>query len=310
VGPAVAIALELGVELLAVCTLLFAFAALKGYQFSFKPLLIQLGHIFNAIKLPGRFPFVGGSHLLGGLGDWFIDLANEIERILAGFYLTSEHAVTWLWEQLARQARWLGQELGALADTIDKKFGWLLAVFPPATALWLAVQAYRKLPGLVRAITHPDTTRLRSLISTAEADVAGLEHELDRLARGIDRTAKQLGGRISRTGAAFGTAVGGLAGSIGLTWTWIQKLRHLLTKHGAAAFVGAALATLGLGFLRCPRFSKAGKRACSIDDGLLETLLADTLLIVGTLSLVDFARAMQPEVAGIGKLVRWFWRIS
>lgn len=278
--------------MLALAAMLFAYAALKGYQFSFKPILIQLGQIFNAIRLPGRFPFVGGSHLLGGLGDWFINLAEEIERILAGFYLTSEGAAGYLFDQLAKQARWLGQELSALADAVDGKWRWWLAAVPPLAALWAVVHAVRGLPAAVRAITHPDLTKIRAKIHAAEAEAISVEADLERLARGIDRTAKQLGGRITRTGTKYGAAVGGLAGSIGLAWTWIQRLRHILTKHGAAAYVGAGLAALGLGFLRCPRFAKAGKRLCGIHSGLLDVLLLDATLILGALSLRDLAERM------------------
>lgn len=302
--------IDIGIVLLAFAAMIFAYAALKGYQYSFKPILIQLGEIFNAIKLPGVFPFVGGSHVLGGLGDWFINLAQEIEKILAGFYLTSQGAVAYLWDQLAKQARWLGQELAALADTVDGKWKWWLAAFPPLAALWATVRAVRSLPGLVRAITHPDLAKVRAEIHAAEADAAAVEHDLEHLARGIDRTAKQLGGRISKTGATFGAAVGGLAGSIGLAWTWIQRLRHVLTRQGAAALVGTALATLGLGFLRCPRFAKAGKQVCGMDANLLESLLADTLLIAGTISLVEFARGMQAVTADAVEPIRVFWRAT
>lgn len=286
------VALELGVAVLALAAMLFSYAALKGYQFSFKPILIELGQIFNAIKLPGRFPFVGGSHLFGGLGDWFLNLAEEVERILAGFYLTSEGAVGYLWDQLAKQARWLGQELAALADTVDRKWGWWLAAVPPLAALWATVHAFRKLPGAVRAITHPDLSRIRSEIHAAEAQAATIEAELEHLARGIDRTAKQLDGRISRTGATFGTVAGGLAGSIGLTWTWIRRLRRVLTRQGSAALVGAALAALGLGFVRCPRFKRAGKHLCGLDPTILEALLGSSVAIFGALSLEEFARFM------------------
>lgn len=304
------VAIEIGIVLLSIAATFFSFAALKGYQFSFKPILIQLGQIFNAIRLPGRFPFVGGTHLLGGLGDWFINLAEEIERILAGFYLTAEGATGYLLDQLAKQARWLGQELAGLADTVDRKWGWWLAASPPLAALWAAIHAVRGLPNAVRAITHPDLAKLRSEVHAVEAEAVTVEADLERLARGIDRTAKQLGGRISKTGATFGAAVGGLAGSIGLAWTWIQRLRHILTKQGAAALVGTALATLGLGFLRCPRFAKTGKQVCGMDASLLESLLADTLLIAGTISLVEFAEGMQGITAEVTPLIRTFWRAT
>ena len=300
-------AIELGIALLALVMMVFAYAALKGYQFTFKPLLIDLGKLINSIAIPTPF---GSKHVLGGLGNWFINLAETIERALAGFYLNTEQGVSYLFDQLAKQARWLGHELGALADAVDKKWSWWLAAVPPLAALWAAVHAVKGIGKLARTAVLPDLAKLRRAVATAEADAAGVESELEHLARGIDRTAKALGGRITRTGAEIGTAVGGLAGSIGLTWTWIQRLRHVLTKQGAAALVAGALATLGLGFLRCPRFAKAGKRACGMDASLLESLLADTLIIAGTVSLVEFAEGMQTVTADLIGPIRTFWRAT
>lgn len=301
-------AIELGVALLAFAAMLFAYAALKGYQFSFKPILIQLGQIFNAIHLPGSFPFVGGAHIFGGLGDWLINTAEQIEAILAGFYLTAEGGVSYLFDQLAKQARWLGQELASLADTTDKAIGRLIADSPPVTIVKKTVVTARNLPHLARVALQPAIAQLRASIAGVSGEVATVESELEHLARGIDRTAKQLGGRISKTGASYAAAAGGLAGSIGLTWTWIQRLRHILTKSGAAALVGTALATLGLGFLRCPRFTRAGKQVCGMDANLLESLLADALLIAGTLSLVEFAHEMVGVTGEAVKPIQRFWR--
>lgn len=59
---------------------------------------------------------------------------------------------------------------------------------------------------------------------------------------------------------------------------------------GALAF---ALGRLGIGWARCSNVGKVGRRICGMDSNLLESLLLDTLAIVGTVSLVEFIRDAQ-----------------
>jgi len=88
----------------------------------------------------------------------------------------------------------------------------------------------------------------------------------------------------------------------------VGRLEKTLAIAGATALVGAALARLGLGWLRCPRIAKAGKQLCGVNPNLLDSLLADTLLIAGTVSLVDFAKEMQGFTGEVADASRFFWR--
>ena len=45
-----------------------------------------------------------------------------------------------------------------------------------------------------------------------------------------------------------------------------------------------------------------------MDRSLLDALIADTLLVVGTLSLVEFAKEMETVTEEVGPLVAKFWR--
>jgi hypothetical protein len=64
----------------------------------------------------------------------------------------------------------------------------------------------------------------------------------------------------------------------------------VLTKAAGAALVAFSLARLGLGWLRCGNVKKVGKRLCGMNPDLLDALLIGTTLIVGTISLREFAK--------------------
>jgi hypothetical protein len=89
----------------------------------------------------------------------------------------------------------------------------------------------------------------------------------------------------------------------------IGRLGKLATVAGLVGLVAGSLAKLGNGWLRCPRVNDAGKKVCGMDAGLLESLLADTLLIAGTVSLVEFAKGMQGITADVAGPIRAFWRV-
>jgi hypothetical protein len=71
-----------------------------------------------------------------------------------------------------------------------------------------------------------------------------------------------------------------------------------------------ALGRLGLGWARCSNVGKVGRRVCGMDASLLESVLADSLLILGTLSLVTFAEEMQDVTEVIARPIQTFWRAS
>lgn len=75
-----------------------------------------------------------------------------------------------------------------------------------------------------------------------------------------------------------------------------HRIRGARTVIGASVFAGllvAALAKLGLSWMRCSNVKKVGKRICGMNPATLEALLADTLAIVGTVSLLEFIRDAQ-----------------
>ena len=91
-------------------------------------------------------------------------------------------------------------------------------------------------------------------------------------------------------------------------WKRIRALEHKLAKPVAVAAVVAALARLGLGWIRCNKVRKVGRSLCGFDDSLLDSWLLDAVAIFSLISVVEFAnelRAVEDEALGImGRLVR------
>jgi len=90
----------------------------------------------------------------------------------------------------------------------------------------------------------------------------------------------------------------------------LAKLVRRVPATIAAGAVAAALAGLGLTWTRCSRAKKWGKATCGMNDDLLDSLIADTLLIVGTISLVEFAEGLQAGMGEFAPQVRHFWGVK
>lgn len=269
--------LELGVDLALVLGFVVALGFLYVYRGTLKPALFLFAALFEVVRVGG---FGHYARPFGGIASWLRAQAENIDHAIAAMVLATQKGIVLLWHGLAYQAKLLGRLLGDLAETIEHRFHRLLLAFPPALMLWAAVRAAQQLPAIVGNLA-----RARRAALAAAAAIAIPSGWIWRDIRGLRGSLARLRDRVS------------------------AQSRHF-TRAGAAALVAGALATLGLGWLRCPRVGKVGKRACGMDLGLLESLLADTLIIAGSISLVQYAEevsAITDEVAGA---VREFVRVS
>ncbi len=164
-------------------------------------------------------------------------------------------------------------------------------------------------------IPHAITNRIAQL----RVQVARLEHTLSRApAVGWHAITKRLAALehaiAVKAAAVAGTLpiprIGRIEHDLTGVEKWIRSRGRLLTIAGISALLIAALGRLGLGWTRCSKVGRTGKQLCGMDESLLESLLADTLLIVGTVSLVEFAQGMQGVTAEVAPLIRTFWRAT
>src|SRR5437764_1465863 len=116
----------------------------------------------------------------------------------------------------------------------------------------------------------------------------------------IDNAVRRaIGLGIEASGAVFNECLHFLAVAVHFVGNEIASLSH-----------DAAQAIEHLHVQQITNVYKVGKRACGMNPDLLESLLADTLLIAGTVSLVEFARGMQDVTEEVTPLIRTFWRAT
>lgn len=195
------------------------------------------------------------------------------------------------------------------------------------TAYWLV---YREIPLQVRAAVQPLVRAERALqheLLTHTKTIVKIERAAPAIAHrvAVDTIPKVAIPHVQEwewlhkhwralVAAVAGAGVLGLPGTTGLEGSIdaIKKRLKKLEKVGlgaaAVGIVGVALNRLGLGRARCNNTDKALKRLCGLDPNLLESILADTLAVFGTISIVEFAEGMQklaPGVQwGLGHLIR------
>lgn len=91
-------------------------------------------------------------------------------------------------------------------------------------------------------------------------------------------------------------------------WKRLRALERKLTPAAVAALVVAALARMGLNWIRCNKTKRVGKAICGLDESLIDKFLLDALAIFGVVSIVEFAEgllAIEDEAVSImGSLVR------
>ena len=135
----------------------------------------------------------------------------------------------------------------------------------------------------------------------AEGQVKALKHRVAVLER---KTAKPhtavVPGLLPR--------VGGIEREVDRIKGRVDRLWKLTGAAALALLIAKVLEKMGASYIRCSRMKKWGKSVCGMDQSLLDSLLADALLVVGTISIVEFAKELlaieNVVVGGLEKLVR------
>lgn len=195
-------------------------------------------------------------------------------------------------------------------------------------AYWL-IHTY--IPRALRGAVHP----LARIVHGTVKVVHTVETRIVHVAKAVPATAKtvviQTVPRSVREASreiewlrrhykALTAAVAG-AGAIALPWggagriardvLGLRKLFDRINRRtvglGAVALVAAALARMGLSWIRCRNVVKTGKRLCGMDPALLEALLVGTFLVTSKVSIRELTRDLQtimPAVTdGLGYVI-------
>jgi hypothetical protein len=203
-----------------------------------------------------------------------------------------------------------------LTSLADWSFANAVAVglFAERTAL-----AFERLTTVVLPRELGKATRPINRKATAALGLAGLTAAaLRRYAHGIDRllhreiipavrhAAHAIDVTIPRELGRVRSRVGQLERD--LTHPSTRWLRRIAEAMWLTTLLGLMLRTLARRFpwLFCRQVKGVGNRVCSLDSGLFQSLLADTLIISGSISLVAFAKELQAIEGEAAQLIRGF----
>lgn len=279
-----------GIPFIAIIVALAAWQIAQSWDYTFGPLLKGLADRIDAVHI--RIP-----HVFTLRFGWLAAIFRRTEasarhEISSAIQYVSRPLVIAL-QAFGAVVLYPARELSALAVDVAHTLGQLRRVIVPAMiaahVAWiprrLIALAHRIEALAVRApvhiITHTVEVAKPAIVNVVNKAVAVPLPRIGRLEREADALRKRLG----------------------------SIARHLSPSAVAALAVAAVATTVG-GWVRCSRVKRLGRGVCGMDDSLLESLLADTLLIVGTVSLVEFARGMQDVTEEVAPLIRTFWRAT
>lgn len=282
----VAVAIPIGI----LAAIAFLYACSYAYNWSFGAMLQA---IIDGIKRLPRISLGFTSLSFDFLATPFEAVDHFIRHALGAGILAMEHVWNYAWGYIAHAITEAGEAIAGTAEDVYRTLDHFKRYLIPA----LIAAALGPLAGLAYSVRN----RIRHAVAVAIAATLRELHRLEHLT-------------VTKAAAVAGTLplprIGRIEHDLSSVERWIKARGKLLTVAGISALLIAALGRVGLGWTRCSKVGKVGKQLCGMDEQLLGALLADTLLIVGTVSLVEFAQGMQGVVGEFEKPVRAFWRAA
>lgn len=277
-----------------------AFDGLLGLRYSWGTTFgLVLPNIDAALSQLGRGSTASGVNLFSPSGKVFTAASLKmLEEIGHGLTHTQAAAA----ERYVTEA-WALEGIGAVIERVAED----------------AVQTrkligQRSKPREIIRVVRPQTRAQLQPVARQAQHAEDRAQAAERKTRALDQRVARLERTIAKPHAV---AWPGIPGRVGRIEREIDRLKGRAGKIGKYASLGAfllllakALEKMGLNWIRCGNVKRFGRRVCGMDASALDTLLNGTLLIVGTVGLVEFAKGMQSVMDEIEPPVRKFWRAT
>lgn len=287
-------------SLVAVAVLLVLMA--YGYKYTLGALLVALVTPLAAIRITGVHPF---GFLRTGV--------DAINNAVLGSIGAGIEATEWAFHKVMNAQTYAWQEVSAtIADVAEATLD-ALGVLRRVTLPALIAAAVDPLGLAIRQLERQVAALARAGAHVAQVPARVIVHRITEVETRVVRVSKTVAvavpSSVARAVAVVLPRLGALERDAAAAKHRLARITRTLTPAGIVGLVGAALATLGLGWARCSNVHRLGKRACGMDNALLESLIADSLLILGTVSLVKAAKDLQALVGEAAPEIRRFWRV-
>lgn len=244
----------------------------------------------------GWIPWLG-SRIAGDLHR----LEQRLTHALGSVAFALQHGVGAMWHGLAYLMQQLTDSIEGNAALI-----WQIAHYLPGLAtVAQLVDAIRDLRRTDHATATKTSTNTRVIHDVTRVTT----HERDRV-NTITTRVQAIPADVLMPGA-----LSGLRGRVRAVEDEISSLWKRVGVRGRTAVEGVgvgalayALGRLGMSWARCSNVGKVGRRVCGMDNNLLESLLAGSVLVTSSISIVDLAKAAQEITGACEDGVRFFVR--
>lgn len=311
-------------------SLLLLLALAFAYDNTLGPLFLAVGNFFRGIRI--SIPRTGFGLSFAFVATALDGLDNHIREYLASAIRNLE----WSWHKLVHWNAYAWQELsGAVADVaegterslahlVKVKIGQVVDALI-ATVLHRLAAAEAEIEVLkgrvdprigeaVRAAERAEKTAA-SAVAAIEADAAAIPGLVSGAEQGALSKIRQVKGSLAAAlAAAIATTIPRIRGverEAGALKTRVGQIARTLTPAGIAGLVaGAVIAHLRLGWLKCSNVDRTARALCGLDHDLLDAVLLGTTAIVGTVGLVEFAKAVQGVTVDASDAIHTFYGVS
>lgn len=276
--------------LLILCAALVLLGLQKGWQASFGRLFYALA---ASIALLPTLVILNRHIGFGGI-------ANAIRAASDSIYNWLGQAVAFMTAPFSMFVRYMAQVLEAPALQAQLLAADVLHALTVLRRTLVPQMIASKVAWIPRHLARLEA-QVASLVARAPVHIVhNIEHVVAKTTQVVVTKAVAIPfpriGRLEREGEALSKR--------------IDRLARRVAPAAIVAAVVVALSKVGAGFVRCAKVKKVGRQVCGMDNDLLDSLLADTLLVVGTISLVEFAEGLQAGMDDLTPQVRRFWNVK